>query len=128
MDSRIDKHRQRLLALRDELRREGSHKIEPVREDPVKKIDEDAAPLTEMSQVIASNRNRSRAVELGKIEAALRRLEEEPEDFGLCESCDEPIPPRRLELVPWVRLCIKCQAEQEDDSKPGARRHLTDYK
>ena len=130
MDARTNETlRRRLLEMRDELRKEGDLEIEPIKDDPTKKIDEDAAPLTEMRQVIASNRNRERARQLREIAAALQRLEEEPEDFGLCESCDEPIPTRRLELRPWARLCIPCQSEQEDDNRPGgSRKHLTDYR
>ncbi|MCA9712375.1 MAG: TraR/DksA family transcriptional regulator [Myxococcales bacterium] len=121
--------RQRLLEVREELRREGAVEIEPIKDDPTKKIDEDAAPLAEMGQVIASNRNRERARQLQEIAAALQRLEEEPEDFGHCESCDEPIPARRLELRPWARLCITCQSEREADDHPGgSRKNLTDYR
>lgn len=131
MDARTnERYRRRLVELRDELRREGDLEIEPVRdgEDPTQKVDEDAAPLTEMNQVIASNRNRERARQLREIGEALRRLDEEPDEFGCCESCDEPISPRRLELQPWARLCITCQSEREADSAPGSRKHLTDYR
>lgn len=94
----------------------------------VHKPDEDSAPLTEMNQVIASNRNREHAARLAKIDEALARLQAEPDAFGICESCDEPIPLRRLELMPWVRLCAACQAEAEDDDAPGGRKHITDYR
>ncbi len=128
MDAQTNERiRRRLVEMREQLRTEGNLEIEPIKDDPTKKIDEDAAPLTEMRQVIASNRNRVRAGQLKEIAAALLRLEEEPDDFGLCESCDEPIPARRLDLQPWARLCITCQTEQEDDSKPGSRKHLRDY-
>ena len=120
--------RTRLLRRRYELLGEGDVDIEPLKDDPTKKIDEDAAPLAEMEQVIASNRNRARAQQLQQIDLALVRLGEEPEDFGLCESCDEPIPMRRLELMPWARLCAACQQEQESSDAPGTRKHLTDYR
>ncbi|MCX4246446.1 TraR/DksA family transcriptional regulator [Paraliomyxa miuraensis] len=131
MDARTnERYRKRLLELREELRREGAVEIEPLREglEPTEKIDEDAAPLTEMNQVIASNRNRLRTRRLQQIAEALERLDEEPDEFGLCESCDEPIPPRRMELQPWVHLCITCQSEQEEQDAPGSRKHLTDYR
>lgn len=131
MDGRaIERHRQRLIELREQLRREGDLEIEPVRdgEDPTQKVDEDAAPLTEMQQVIASNRNRARAKQLQEIAEALERLDDDPEGVGFCESCDEPIPARRMELQPWARLCITCQSEKEADAAPGSRKHLTDYR
>ena len=94
----------------------------------VHKPDEDAAPLTEMNQVIASARNREHAARLAQIDAALARLIAEPDDFGICEGCDEPIPLRRLEVMPWVRLCAACQAEAEADASVGSRKHITDYR
>lgn len=131
MDARTnERYRRRLLELREKLRREGDVEIEPLREglEPTEKLDEDAAPLTEMNQVIASNRNRLRTQQLQQIAEALDRLAEAPDEFGLCESCDEPIPPRRLELQPWARLCITCQSEQEAQVAPGSRKHLTDFR
>ncbi len=131
MDARgIERHRRRLIELRDELRREGDLEIEPVRDgdDPTEKVDEDAAPLTEMRQVIASNRNRARARQLQEIAEALERLAKDPEGVGQCESCEETIPARRLELQPWARLCITCQSEKEADQAPGSRKHITDYR
>jgi DnaK suppressor protein len=95
--------------------------------DTARKVDDDAAPLDEMAKVIASNRNRAHAEELEQIDAALARLVDEPEEFGVCEACDEPIALRRVELMPWVRLCLECQETNEAD-RPGGRRHITDYR
>ena len=128
-DARADRFRRLLEAKRDEIRREGDLAItadEP--REVVEKIDDDQAPLTEMTKVIASNRNRTRTQRLVEIQAALERLEEDPDEFGLCEGCEEEIPARRLDLVPWARLCIKCQEAREAGTDRGARRHLTDYK
>jgi DnaK suppressor protein len=33
--------------------------------------------------------------------------------YGFCESCDEPITAKRLDAVPWARLCLSCQGRQE---------------
>jgi DnaK suppressor protein len=122
----LRKHVERLHALRDEILSAGDeHVAEEF--DPARKVDEDAAPHDEMSRVIASNRNRARTVELREIEAALRRIADDPDDFGLCETCSEPIPARRLELLPWVRLCIECQQARENDL-PAGRKHITDYR
>ena len=32
-----------------------------------------------------------------------------------CSECGEPIPPRRLEAIPGVGLCLHCQDEFEKD-------------
>jgi DnaK suppressor protein len=89
--------------------------------------DEDAQPLAEMSQTIASSRNRERTVELRLVAAALKRMEDAPESFGLCVECDEPISAKRLELRPYVELCVECQQEH-DPARGVARKSLTDYR
>jgi len=35
-----------------------------------------------------------------------------------CEECGEPIPPARRQAVPGVRLCVACQAA-EDEAADG---------
>jgi DnaK suppressor protein len=45
--------------------------------------------------------------QLRLIEEALDRLDSG--DYGICLSCDEPIPPKRLHAVPWARYCVRCQ-------------------
>lgn len=41
--------------------------------------------------------------ELEEIDAALQRLYETPERFGLSETTGRPIPFERLDLIPWAR-------------------------
>lgn len=119
--------RAQLVARRDALREEGAVRLDPLRDDATGKIDEDLQPLNEMNQVIASKRNQERMQTLKRIDEAIRRLDLEPEDFGLCEACDEPIPMGRLELMPWTTICVKCLGAQEALQSPGRRRHLADY-
>jgi DnaK suppressor protein len=118
--------RDRLVAMRDEIREAGQVKLDPNKTDPVAKKDDDGQPLNEMHQAIASSRNRARLGSLREVEAALARIEEEPEDYGLCEDCEKPIKPRRLELMPYAPLCVRCQSDREDPIG-GARRNLRDY-
>lgn len=116
-----------LIERRDALREEGAIRLDPLRDDAVSKVDEDLQPLSEMNQVIASKRNKERLLTLKRIEAAIKRLDRDPEDFGLCEACDEDIPQRRLELMPWTTICVKCQGAREELRVTGRRRHLADY-
>ena len=129
MDSGTRKRlRDRLVTLRDELLTQGSMAIPPARTDVVSVPDDDEAPLTHMTQAIASNRNRERAERLEQIREALALVDEDPEQFGLCEVCEEPIKPRRLELMPWVVLCVRCQEKREHEQRsPGSRKHLGDF-
>jgi DnaK suppressor protein len=123
-----DRLREKLLALKTEILDEGDVAIEPVRKD-VTEVggDEDEQPLAEMQQVIASKRNRARTEALAKVLAALKRLDETPDDFGLCLDCGDPIG-KRLEAMPYVDLCLECQAEKDAPLRGQRRRHLTDYK
>lgn len=123
-----DSERQRFEAtlrqLRSALLDEGDLRAEPNRTDDHGRRDDDAQPLNEMLQSIASSRNQNRATVLRRVNAALQRLEDDPEMFGLCEECEEPIPPRRMELMPYVELCVRCQSEREEAEKPTGRRKL----
>jgi len=125
----LERHRKRLLDLRTEILAEGDIEIEPGRQDATAVgSDEDAQPLTEMSQAIASSRNRNRSGVLARVAAALKRLESDPEMFGLCVECEEAIPPKRLDLMPYVELCVDCQQATDGPRTKGSRRHLRDFR
>ncbi len=126
---RRESHRRALQQARARLLHTGPARIEPNRTDPATAgvADEDAQALSEMLQVLASQRNRGQADLLARIDRALAKLASAPEDYGLCEECDEEIAPKRLALMPYVTLCATCQARTEP--KQGAtRRNLTDYR
>jgi DnaK suppressor protein len=52
---------------------------------------------------------------LKKIDKALARIEDGT--FGICERCEEPITPKRLEARPVTTLCLRCKEEQERREK-----------
>ena len=123
----VTRLKDKLLALKAEILAEGDLAIEPAAKDPTEVTDEDAQPLAEMNQIIASKRNRARTEVLARVVRALERMEASPDDFGLCQECDEPIG-KRLEAMPYVELCVDCQQERDGGPKTGRRRHLTDYR
>lgn len=45
------------------------------------------------------------------VDEALRRLYSG--NYGVCESCGQPIAKERLEVVPHARLCIRCKEREE---------------
>lgn len=53
----------------------------------------------EMSAQLAQRASR----DLEEIDAALQRLYESPERFGISEETGRPIPFERLDLIPWAR-------------------------
>ncbi len=120
--------RQRLVALYAEAVLAGD---QSVRGDGLGAVpsaaDQDEQPFREMDQAIASNRNKVRSEQLARIADALRRLDESPDSFGLCEVCEDEIPARRLELLPFVRRCVACQTRAETRSGKPVRRKVTDY-
>ena len=58
---------------------------------------------------------------LWHVNEALRRLYENPKDFGRCHECGEPVGLKRLDALPHARLCIKCKAKEEDGSAEFVR-------
>jgi len=49
------------------------------------------------------------------IDEALQRIKEK--SYGICESCEGEIQLGRLKVLPFTRLCVKCQEENEKESK-----------
>ena len=66
------------------------------------------------AQAMAQASLARRDATLRKVAAALVRLERG--EFGVCESCDLPINPKRLEFDPAATLCIDC-ASRADGSR-----------
>ncbi|MGZ3601687.1 MAG: TraR/DksA family transcriptional regulator [Ktedonobacterales bacterium] len=69
--------------------------------------DADAMSDSERNQAILRN---SVAL-LNQVSAALARLD--AGTYGKCVRCGRDIAPRRLEALPYVTLCIDCQAAVE---------------
>jgi DnaK suppressor protein len=52
---------------------------------------------------------------LHAIDEALERIKDKT--YGICESCEGEIQLGRLKVLPFTRLCVKCQEENERESK-----------
>jgi DnaK suppressor protein len=50
---------------------------------------------------------------LKDIEDALVKIRDG--SYGICERCQKPIDPARLEVVPQARMCVACQEAAERD-------------
>ena len=57
-------------------------------------------------QQMAKETHRRRVLELSKIEAALRRIDED--EYGWCAECGSEISEKRLEVDPTAHLCVDC--------------------
>lgn len=70
---------------------------------------------------------------LHAIDDALQRIKDKT--YGICESCEGEIQLGRLKVLPFTRLCVKCQEETEKESKRqktlederGYRKLITDF-
>ena len=63
------------------------------------------------AQAMARASSQRRKVLLREIEAALKRIDDG--EYGLCQACEEPINPKRLDVDPTARLCIECASATE---------------
>jgi DnaK suppressor protein len=104
----IDTHREKLLALKAATLAQidsGQDSTKPVTLDQtmvgrVSRID--AIQQQEMARAAERRRHEY----LGRIEAALQRIE--TGDFGYCVTCGEDIAPARLMFDPTLPTCIDC--------------------
>ncbi len=44
--------------------------------------------------------------QIQQINEALERIKQN--QFGFCSICNEPIPDKRLQIVPFAKTCVKC--------------------
>jgi DnaK suppressor protein len=73
----------------------------------------DTIAMTTDRDLLVQRMNMSTRV-LSDVRSALTALDNGL--YGLCEDCDEPISDRRLDAIPWARVCVKCQ-ERRDRSQ-----------
>ncbi len=80
--------------------------------------DEMETSSLEHERHVALDSRSRKAMLLGEVNEALARIAARV--YGLCEECGEPMSAARLNALPWARLCLKCQEEQEMGGGPGA--------
>ena len=109
-------HTNPIVASREKaLQRKLKELLQPSAERESIKVESFADPLDQLS----SAATRELAIHLvdrnsrlaSEVRSALTRIDEGT--YGLCESCDDPIAAKRLDAVPWARLCVSCQGRQE---------------
>ncbi len=100
--------RQRLQALKRELQA-----LSALSEDDRAAVTLDQQAVGRLSRMDAMQRqamaqagDRSRARDLQRIDAALRRIEEG--EYGYCAECGGQIAEKRLAVDPMASLCIAC--------------------
>jgi DnaK suppressor protein len=110
----LETARQRLLEYRDEIlaltasSEESSQAVELDQTRVGRLSRMDALQMQSMS----IEAKRRRELELVKIEAALRRIDEG--EYGYCLSCGEAISEKRLEIDLVATQCIQCASNAEN--------------
>ncbi|MDJ0860860.1 MAG: TraR/DksA C4-type zinc finger protein [Gammaproteobacteria bacterium] len=105
--------RTRLLEQREELLRQSVDHA-----DELKPVELDQARLGRLSrmdamqsQALSAELQRRREMDLRRIDEALQRMDDG--EYGYCVTCGEPINPKRLEIEPMTKQCVRCASEAE---------------
>ena len=109
---RLENDRKRLADQLEQLRanlitdsrREGS---------PFGKREEEATETAELENRMALEKRI--LDQLAGIDNALDKIKQG--SYGICESCNKPIDPARLEALPQATLCMNCKATQAKNGK-----------
>jgi len=56
---------------------------------------------------------------LAEIDLAIERINEGT--YGVCEECGEPVGEKRLEVLPFTRVCVDCQSRIEREQRITGR-------
>ena len=109
--------------LRDEkakiLNHTEKNKNEGLNISPDDLADEVDLASSELNQSVTLRLRDREMLLLKKIEEALAKIDSGT--FGICEACEEPIEPKRLEARPVAELCIRCKEAQELEEKTSAK-------
>ncbi|MBK9293740.1 MAG: TraR/DksA C4-type zinc finger protein [Oligoflexia bacterium] len=112
----LEKFKKLLVLQKSELLNNTSKLIkEEAQHSPDDLADETDLAVSEVNQNLALRLRDRERVLLQKIELALSKIDDGT--YGTCESCEEPIEPKRLEARPVATMCIACKEEQEHKEK-----------
>jgi DnaK suppressor protein len=65
-----------------------------------------------LDEAVSLRLNGHEYIQLRQIQEALDRLQ--LGEFGICLSCAEAIPAKRLQALPWAKYCVGCQEKIGD--------------
>jgi len=110
--------KQEVLFLRNMLLESRSSILERVRRlaEAWQELEEPAIELEEEAQKASITKPYDKLDENGKIEIEqidLALIKMSLGDYGVCESCGDDIAPKRLQVIPWARLCVECARDYE---------------
>ncbi len=111
----LQQFKTRLESEREELLRAHDRHEQDLRESHTSEDIAGGDRASELDEVAVESRIlESEELLLEKIGHALKRIEDGT--YGICEVCEQEIPPARLEAKPSVSLCVGCQEAKESAS------------
>ena len=116
----LKKARETLLTMKDQLLQDIPDRLKSEVESP-KDDGRDTYDLASDERdreinMILSDRDREK---LMAIEDALRQIDQG--EYGICDECEEEIGVGRLKVMPFTRLCVRCQEDLERTAKMTSR-------
>jgi len=108
----IKKFKEQLIHLKEELLKLVQKTTENEKEYPSSEVGDSVDQAADSSaRELLFELNHGERQRLEAIESALKKIEQGR--FGMCEKCGNIITKKRLKVVPYARLCIKCKAKME---------------
>jgi RNA polymerase-binding transcription factor len=113
-DLKMDKYKRILLGKKAEIERA----VRDIDDIAVEKVADqlDEVQLATIRELSITHLDRETAL-LRRIRSALRRIEDS--SYGTCSRCEEPIPHKRLDAIPWAGYCVKCQEAVDAEQAAG---------
>jgi len=74
----------------------------------------DAAARTYSNQLI-TNLGEQDWEKLKQVDEALEKIKDG--NYGICSTCDQPIPEARLDVVPFAKFCVGCLSKIENETQ-----------
>ncbi|MBC8327742.1 MAG: TraR/DksA family transcriptional regulator [Planctomycetes bacterium] len=109
----LNKHRNHLLALLQRLGMKIEHMEDSVlrgdSETSADEVDEFGSDSYHQEFQVGLIENEDEIRQ--QVTEALQRVADG--SFGSCDACDDPIPARRLDALPYARYCVGCQEKSE---------------
>jgi DnaK suppressor protein len=120
----LDEYKKRLLELRQETAEEVKHISNELKKSYAEASGDVSSHAFHPADEAAGSFERDFSLNIASaekttlrlIDSALHKIEENT-DYGICESCEKPIPKRRLNALPYVRYCMKCQEEFDAEER-----------
>jgi DnaK suppressor protein len=95
-----------------EMKRAATKEMQGRVKEETEGVKDEGRDTYDLASDILNDREREKLL---AIDEALQRIADKT--YGICESCEGEIHLGRLKILPFTRLCVKCQEENEKESK-----------